>query len=955
MSPRQPCRSPRGGRIDRERTVAFTFDGRRYVGHPGDTLASALLANGVRVLGRSMKLHRPRGLLSAGVEEPNALLAVDWGSGMFPSIRATAMPALDGLVARSQNRFPSVNFDLGRVLDFTRGLWPAGFYYKMFKWPDWRAFEWAVRRAGGIGRLTGDIDRTRYRHLNGRCDVLIVGSGPSGLAAALEAARRGEDVVLAEQDSEFGGSLLHDPMQIDGVASDEWLMAAVAELQRMDNVCLLAHATVAGCYDHNLMTIHDRSAAYRRAGSVETFHKIRAGRIVLATGATEQPMLFGNNDLPGIMLAGAVRKYSVRYAVNCGRRIAGVLNNDSGWHSLLAVHDAGSPLCAIVDTRGDVLPALLEAAQQRGIPVHAGATPLMAKGAFGVRGFRFAAANGTVRQIDCDLIAMSGGLNPTTQLYTQAGGKLRYDRDRHCFVPNENLENLEIVGAASGSFDWESGSRVRPCTIAPVTSSRQWLDFQHDVTAADIELAVRENYVSVEHMKRYTTAGMAVDQGKTSNLGALTLLGQLTDRAPEEVGTTTARPQFMPVTMGAIAGNRRGEFYRPPKLLAAHDWHVARGAVFDDYGAWKRPAFHGGDRDASIAREVLAVRQSVGLFDASPLGKIEVKGPDAARFLDRIYINNVLTLKPGWVRYGLMLNENGIVIDDGVFARLAEDRFLVNTTSGNAERIAAWLEEWRQCEFFDMHLVLSDVTSQWAVATLAGPGARAVLASLPGLIDLSTENLPHMSFAAGRMADGMPYRLQRVSFSGEQSYEFSVPADCAVPIFDRLLSEAALHDVVPIGVEALMVLRTEKGFVHVGVDTDGTTNPLDIGFASVVERKGRDFIGARSLERPNDRRPDRRQLVGFEPVDPQASVEAGAHVVIGNGVAGRREGGGRSEGFVTSACESPTLGRTICIGLLEGGFERGNEVVNLYDRGRLVPARVVRPCFFDPSGERMRA
>ena len=470
MSSLQPFRQPLGGRIDRTRTVAFTFDGRRYRGHPGDTIASALLANGVKVMGRSLKFHRPRGVVSAGIEEPNALLSVDWGSGTIPSVRATAMPLLDGLEARSQNCFPSVDFDLGRLLDFTRGLWPAGFYYKMFKWPDWRAFEWAVRRAGGLGRLPGGTDGTRYRHLNSYCKVLVVGSGPSGLVAALEAGRRGEDVLMVEQDTEFGGSLLHGPMEIEGASSDEWLAATVAELKGMENVRLMADATVAGCYDHNLLTIHDRSAAYRGGGAVETFWKIRADRVVLATGAIEQPMLFGDNDLPGIMLAGAVEKYAGRFAVNCGRRVAGVLNNDFGWRSLLAVHDAGTPVCAMVETRSDVEPALLDAAAERRIPVHSGATPLTARGSFGVQSLRFAAGNGSIRQVDCDVIGMSGGLNPTTQLYTQAGGTLCYDDLLHCFVPDQDPEGWETVGAASGSFAPANGSQIRPCAAAPVAN-----------------------------------------------------------------------------------------------------------------------------------------------------------------------------------------------------------------------------------------------------------------------------------------------------------------------------------------------------------------------------------------------------------------------------------------------------------------------------------------------------
>ena len=949
MSATQPFRKAAGGRIDRSCPIDFTFDGRPCQGYRGDTLAAALLANGIRVVGRSMKLHRPRGILCAGVEEPNALLNVDCGSGKIPNVRATTMPLLDGLVAASQNCFPSVNFDLGRIIDYTRPLWPAGFYYKMFKWPHWHAFEWAVRRLGGLGQLADGIDATRYRHRNTHCDVLVVGTGCRGLAAAVEAAKRGEDVLVAEQDTEFGGSLLHDALWVDGQPAEEWLAATVAELRAMDNVRLVANTTVAACYDHQVLTMHDRSAAFRGKDSVETFWKVRAGRVVLATGAIEQPLLFGNNDKPGVMLAGAVAQYALRYAVHCGRRVTGVLNNDRAWRSLLALHDAGVPVCAIVDTRGEVGQALLDAAEQRRIPVYPGAKPLTARGAIGVRALRFVAHKGSLEQVDCDLIAMSGGWNPTTQLYSQAGGKLRYDETLRCFVPQRGMRRVETVGAASGEFAPQDAGVVGERKAAPVRTSVQWIDFQHDVTVADIELAVRENYVSVEHMKRYTTAGMSVDQGKTSNLTALTMLAQLTGKTPGEIGTTTARPQFMPVTLGAIAGNRRGDFYRPPKRLSAHQWHVARGAVFDDYGVWKRPAYYGDDRDTAIRREVLAVRESVGLFDGSPLGKIEVKGADAARFLDHVYVNNMASLKPGGVRYGLMLNENGIVIDDGVCARIADDHFLVNTTSGNAERIAAWLEEWHQCEYPDFEIVLSPVGSQWAVATLAGPDARAVLRALSGPFDLSSRNFPHMSFAAGHLEDGLPYRLQRVSFSGEQSYELSVPADYAVQVFDRLWQAAGPEKVAPIGVEALMVLRIEKGFMHVGVDTDGTTNPLDLGFGAVVERKQGDFIGARSLRRPNDRRVDRRQLVGVEPLQPDARIVAGAHVVTTEAT------GRRSEGFVTSACESVVAGKMIGLGLIERGFDRKGEQVLLYDHDRLVPVRIVDPCFYDPAGERMRA
>ena len=944
----QPYRLAEGGRIDRSKPLNFAFNGKAYHGYSGDTLASALLANGVRIVSRSFKFHRPRGVLSAGSEEPNALLGVDWGCGMLPIVRATQMPLIDGLRVESQNCFPTVNFDFLRVLDYTRPLWPAGFYNKVFKWPSWHAFEWAIRQTAGLGRLPDGVDATRYCHMNVHCDVLVVGTGPAGLAAALEAARGGDDVLVVEQDVEQGGSLLYDPVDIDGQSPDDWRAGAITELKACENVRVMLSATVAGYYDYNVLTIHDRSSAYRQANPVETFWKVRAGRVVLATGAIEQPLVFGNNDLPGIMLAGAMHQYASRYGVHCGRRIVGVVNNDLAWHSIIALRDAGVEVSVIVDTRNTVNEQLIDLAGKRDIAVHIGATPLYARGSDIVKKLEYRDREGRNNIVHCDAIAMSGGLNPTVHLYSQAGGKLRYDEELACFRPHECGQQVEVVGAANGEFATAHTYNIGPRRRSPAKTNAQWIDFLHDITASDIELAVRENYSSVEHLKRYTTVGMAVDQGKTSNLNALTLLGELTGRTPGEVGTTTFRPMFMPVTMGAIAGIRRGDFYTPAKLLPAHEWHAARGAEFEDYGGWERPAYYGDDREACIVRESLKVRESVGLFDASPLGKIEVKGPDAAEFLNRIYVNTVPTLKPGKIRYGLMLDENGIVIDDGVFVRLADEHFLVNTTSGHADRIAGWLEEWHQCEWPDLDLVLSPVTSQWAVVTVAGPKARKVLESLPGMLDLSTEKFPHMSFASGEFEDGMHYRIQRVSFTGEQSYELSVPADRATDFFDRVWQAGEPHDIGLFGAESLMVLRLEKGFLHVGVDTDATTNPLDIGFGRIVANKKGDFIGARSLKRAEDKRTDRRQLVGFELDDGDATVLPGAHIVAGNG-AGRR-----SEGFATSACMSPTLGKTIGLGLLERGFERKGETIQLYDDEQIVSARIVDACFYDPDGERMR-
>lgn len=948
MSGVQEFRLEKGGRIDRSCVIHFSFNGRRYSGFHGDTLASALLANGVRVVNRSFKFHRPRGIFSAGVEEPNGLMGVDVGNGMVPISRATLVPIVEGLKAETQGCFPSVKFDVARVLDYTRRLWPAGFYNKTFTWPKWHTYEWAIRAMAGLGIAPNDGDKARYRHANLHCDVLVVGSGMAGLKAAITAARNGDDVVLVEQDVELGGSLLFDSEPVDKKAALNFLLDSIAELQSLPNVNFMLRSTVAGYYDHNVLTIHDRSVAGHHDGPVETFWKVRAAKVVLATGAIEQPLMFGNNDLPGIMQASAMLHYANRYSVRCGKIVVGAVNNDRAWRTLLALHDAGVAVNSIVDNRIDVDANLIAEARSKGIEVFEGATLVRGVGDRRIRGIQIRHSYGKKRRLACDALAVSGGLNPTVHLYSQAGGKLKFNSEKQCFVPVECRQHVSVCGAANGEFADQTNYRIAKRDCSPAATGSQWVDYLHDVTVSDLELAVRENFISVEHLKRYTTTGMAVDQGKTSNLNALSILGKLTDRDPEDVGTTTFRPQFMPVTMGAIAGNRRGEFYSPPRLLAAHDWHVEQVAEFDDYGSWKRPAYYGSDRQRSIDKEVLRVRESVGIFDGSALGKFEVKGPDAAKFLSMMYVNTVHTLRPGKVRYGLMLTESGVVLDDGVFIRLAEDHFLINTTSAAAERIGAWIEEWRQCELPHMEVIVTPVTSQWSVVTVAGPKSRDVLQAIPGMRDLATAEFPHMSFFEGQLADGTQYRVQRVSFSGELSYELSIPSDRAIEFFRLVAAIGEQFGIAPVGIEAILVLRTEKGFLHVGVDTDGMTNPMDVGFGSIAANKKSDFIGARSLQRLQDRSSARRQLIGFE-VEGNHELEAGAHFVTNNG------GGRRSEGFVTTAYRSPTMGKLIGLGLLERGFDRMGEEVSLFDQGHITPARVVNACFYDPGGERMRA
>jgi sarcosine oxidase subunit alpha len=961
----QPFRLATGGRIDRDRPLRFTCNGRPLIGYDGDTLASALLANGVRIVGRSFKYHRPRGVLSAGIEEPSALFRVGIDGTAVPLVRATMQPLVEGLSARSENGYPSIAFDFGRLIDFTHRLWPAGFYNKTFKWPSWRVYEDLIRRAAGLGSLPSGEDDGGYYHHNLHCDLLVCGAGPAGLNAALAASRSGANVVLIDQDSLLGGRLLAERVQVEGAPAEQWLERTEAELRRASNVRILLSTTVTGYYDHNVLTAHEQSGADSARGRVERFWKLRAREVVLATGAIEQPLLFANNDLPGIMLAGAVRQYVNRYAVLPGRTLVVATNNDDAYRTAFDVHDSGGCVAAIVDARPRLSAAVTAEARARRLTVIGGSAVTCARGSRGVRrvSVRTLSADGKnqegqERQIDCDLLAMSGGWNPSSHLFSQAGGTLRYDERLGAFVPAQCRQRVRVVGAANGDFSaahpLTNGAAadpgIRPLRFAPgAASGRQWLDFLHDVTTADIELAVRENFVSVEHAKRYTTAGMAIDQGKTASLNVTTLLADLTGRRVAEVGTTTFRPPVTPVTMGAIAGGARGELFAPARLLPAHSWHVSHGAELEDFGGWKRPACYrreGENRTQAIRREVLAARKGVGLFDGSPLGKIEVRGPDAAEFLNRIYVNNALTLQPGRVRYGLMLNENGIVIDDGVFARLSPEHFLVSTTSGGADRIAGWLDEWHQCEWPDLRIVLASVTTQWAVLTIVGPDARRLLQTLECEIDLSAERFPHMNVRAGRIA-GVSARLQRVSFCGELSFEVSVAADRAEALWVQLMTAGADLGIAPLGIEAWMAMRIEKGFLHVGADTDGTTNPLDLGFAPAIASKQGDFVGRRSLARVADRSESRRQLVGFEPVNTVDHLAAGAHLVTGQGH------GRRSEGFITSACFSPTLGRSIALGLLERGFARPGETVTVFDEGRMVAARVVDRTFYDPGGERM--
>jgi sarcosine oxidase subunit alpha len=975
-----------GGHIDRSRRLSFRWNGRRIYAYPGDTIASALLAEGVRIVGRGMKYHRPRGVLSAGVEEPNALVSLGRGAALEPNARATMMPVRDGLEVRAQNAWPSVGFDIGRVIDFTAPLWPAGFYNKTFTWPSWHFYEPFIRRTAGLAKPARLPDPSRYEAVNAHCDLLIVGAGPAGLLAARTAVRAGLSVILAEQDYECGVELLRPSAFINEEPAITWLAGVLGELAASRNATVLTSTTAFGLYDHGTAGLLQRLDLGGGQRAIrQRYWRVRARQTLLATGAIEQPFVFGRNDLPGIMLAGAVRQYANRYAVAAGRRVAFATNNDSAYLAALDLVAAGVEVPLLVDSRIAAPAALTDRVRECGVEIAMESVLLEAYGQRSLQGLRIArlgpdgAIAGT-REIDCDALGMSGGWAPAIHLHAQARGALKFDETRCCFVPPGDATPI-CAGGVTGTVTLEETftdaaraaqlalqragvSKFAPAAVpvaqelpasahtGPVRSDlpgqrREWLDFQHDVTTRDVQIAFDEGFDHVELLKRYTTAGMSVDQGKTANLNTLLVAAALRKEPPAEVGTTTFRPPYTPVTLGALAGRARGGLYAPRRLLPSHAGHQALGAHWWEAGGWMRPACYprpGESVHQAVAREAAAVRAGVGIFDASPLGKIEVSGRDALAFLDRFYVNNLLTIDRGRLRYGLMLNENGVIIDDGTVAKLADGRFLLTTTSGGAARVAAWLEEWRQCEWPELEVFVTPVTTQWATFAVAGPRSRELLGRFTTDIALDAAAFPHLSVREGSFA-GTPARLYRVSFSGELGYEINVPARHGAALWSALLEEGAAHGAVPYGIETVLLLRLEKGYLHVGVDTDGTTCPADVGWGEAAARKAADFIGKRSLARSDNLRADRLQLVGLTAANPAVLVP-GAHLRL----AGTHEG---SDGWVTSAALSPALGKPIALAMLRGGRARLGEQVTVHDLDRHCAAQVVTPAFYDPQGTRL--
>ncbi len=1003
----KPHRLAEGGsRIDRNARVSFTFDGRQLSGFAGDTLASSVMASGQRLFGRSFKYHRPRGLVGLGSEEMNALVGVGLAGRHEPNLRATQVEIHDGLAAVSQNRWPSLTFDVGAFNNKLSRFLPGGFYYKTFMWPKsfWKhVYEPAIRKAAGLGRAAEERDPDAYEHMHIHADVVVVGGGIAGLTAAEAAAASGLRVLVIDENAALGGIADLVAGRIgDGCVADI-VPALVVRLNAMGNVHILARTTAIGHYHHNYLMAAERVAdhdpALLAAGAPRhRLWKIRAGHIILATGALERPIAFANNDRPGIMLASAVRGLLARQAVAPGSTGIVFTNNDDAYLTAFALKSAGIAV-RIVDSRQRPDGDLVTRAVTEGFDVSFGSVISKVEGTFAVKAAKIAAYRKgqgrviTEKRVACDFIAMSGGFNPVLHLWCHNGGKIRFDEQLASFRPDTHADAITAIGAANGTMSVAEtlrealatgeaaaksvnarakASKIKPQSVeepkrgaleplwfAPATGgynegNKHFIDFQNDVTVADLELAQREGYESVEHTKRYTTLGMATDQGKTSNINGLGVLSEATGKAIPEIGTTTFRPPYTPYSFGAIAGALTGKLFLPVRRTPIFQWHTDRGAVFEPVGQWRRaytyPAL-GEDKQAAITREILCVRNKVGLLDASTLGKIEIKGPDAAEFLDRVYTNTFSTLKMGKCRYGLMMNELGFLTDDGVTVRLADDHFLMHTTSGGADRISAWLEEWLQTEWTQYKVFVTPVTEQWAQFAIAGPKAREVLARLEPDFDLSNEAFPHMSFKAGRLG-GHPVRVFRISFSGEQSYEVATPANLGQGLWDAIIAAGRDFGIEPYGTEALHVLRAEKGYIVIGDETDGTTTPFDVGLSGLVSKKKADFLGKRSLEQAYLKGPNRKQLVGLLTDDPNDVLPDGAYAV--------REVKDKPPmemiGQVTSSYLSPTLGRSIAMALIENGHARMGELISFpLEGGKVVKAKITSTVFYDQDGGRIHA
>ncbi|MCK3779139.1 sarcosine oxidase subunit alpha [Ensifer sesbaniae] len=990
-------RIPGVGRLTPARTARFTFDGRTLTALEGDTVASALLANGIHLVGRSFKYHRPRGILSAGAEEPNALIDVARDAARRqPNVRATVQEVFDGMKVESQNRWPSLAFDVGGFNDLLSPFFAAGFYYKTFMWPKaaWHAiYEPFIRRAAGLGVAPTEADPDHYASRYAHCDVLVIGGGVAGLSAALAAAKAGAKVIICDEQPEMGGALRYESgTTIDGKNGWDWAQETAGTLAEMDNVTVLTRTTGFGYYNHNFVglveRVTDHLAALDKSLPRERLWQVRAKKVILANGQIERHMVFANNDRPGIMLASAGRTYLNHFGVAVGSKVGVYTAHDSAYEAAFDLKRAGVSVAAIVDCRENPGEAVLAEARKLGIEVLTGHSVIKAGGKLRVNSVSVARnGGGSARKIAVDALLVSAGWTPSVHLFSQSRGKVKFDAATQRFLPGTYLQDCLSIGACNGTddlqatidealaageltaraagaeggtqvtlsgenrFGWTGGMIGAAEGAGPDTTVKAFIDFQHDVCAKDIRLAVREGMHSIEHIKRFTTNGMASDQGKLSNMHGLAIAAEALGKDIPQVGLTTFRQPYTPVTFGAIVNHSRGPLFDPARKTPMHAWEEAHGAEFEDVGNWKRAWFYprsGEGMHEAVARECKTVRDVAGVFDASTLGKIEVVGSDAAQFLNLMYTNAWDNLKPGRCRYGIMLRDDGFVYDDGVVGRLAEDRFHVTTTTGGAPRVMNHMEDYLQTEFPHLKVWLTSTTEQWAVIAVQGPKAREIIAPLVEGIDLSNEAFPHMSVAEGKIC-GVPTRLFRMSFTGELGFEVNVPADYGQAVWEAIWARAELMGACAYGTETMHVLRAEKGYIIVGQDTDGTLTPDDAGLSWAVSKKKPDFVGIRGLKRPDLVKSGRKQLVGLLTKDPKVVLEEGAQIVADP----NQPKPMTMLGHVTSSYWSENCGRSIALAMVAGGRERLGQTLYVPMTDRTIAVEVSDMVFFDKEGGRL--
>lgn len=1000
----QQNRLSSGGRIDRSLPLMFSYNGKQYQGYQGDTLASAMLANGINVVGRSFKYSRPRGIIACGAEEPNAVLQLGaTEASQVPNVRATQQELFDGLVSASTNGWPNVETDVMSMLGRVGGnMMPPGFYYKTFMFPEslWGTYESMIRKAAGLGRAPKERDPDTYDSINQHCDVMVVGAGPAGLAAALTAARGGARVIIADEQNEFGGSLLNGKDILDGKPASQWVSAVVEELNGYDDVLMLPRSTVNGYHDHNFLTIHQRCSDHLadiapRNQVRQRMHRVRAKWVVLATGAHERPLVYANNDIPGCMVAGAVSTYINRYGVVPGQELVVMTTNDYGYQAALDWADAGRKVVAIVDTREAAVGDRTEAARQRGLKIISASAVIEVQGGKRVSGVSIAAISvsgskviGSVTKLKADTVATSGGWSPVIHLSCHTGCRPVWNDEIVGFLPGPTVQKQLTAGGINGQYEiavvlqegLAAGQKalaevglaaadvmlpeavslkvaapmslfhiphLKPTSQAP----KQFVDYQTDVTAAGIEVACREGFEAIEHVKRYTAMGFGTDQGKLGNINGMAVAAKALNKTIPETGTTIFRPNYTPVAFGAIVGRHCGALFEPKRFTAVHKWHVEQRAEFEDVGQWKRPRYFpqaGETMQQTLNRECLAVRNAVGILDASTLGKIDIQGKDAREFLGRVYSNAWAKLAIGKCRYGLMCGEDGMVFDDGVTACLGENHFLMTTTTGGAAHVYEWLEIYHQTEWPELEVYFNTVTDHWSTATVTGPNSRQLLAELTDA-DISNDNFRFMDWQQVTVG-GVPARVFRISFTGELSFEINVQANYGMPVWEQLIEAGAKYGLTPYGTETMHILRAEKGFIIAGQDTDGSVHPYDLGMGwCVSNQKPFSYIGKRGMHRSDCTRANRKQLVGLKTKDPHRVIPEGSQAILDPNAAKPIS----MEGHITSSYWSASLGHSIAMGFIKGGLDKMGETVYYPQAdGSVIEAEICSPVFFDPKGER---